>query len=452
MERPRLGRIPGRRHGLLQPEPSAIPLVGKTQTRSSVRSWFQAAAATRPRFARPRFDRVLPILCLLAACTAGLGLILTKPFPSAFDELEHVSYAAFLQETGRLLPHFDVQRTLSRESMAVWDDRANYLGHPSPFYLLESLLLDRTLPPDRAVLPLRLASGGLVLAGLVAALWAGHRVFSRDIAALGVFCLALAFCPKLLAVSGQVTNDTLGFMGGAFAYAGATMTGRRNWPALGAVAGGLILAMWSKPNAGLAIGAWLGIAALLQSSYRRELLAALAGGVVIGSVPYWLIILDYGKLVPVTVEQFGQVRQLADFASYWPAFLLTIGYTWSFSQTGTWPMPDVSSIVASGLFWVMMGCAAFGGMLARGRGWAPRDAIAIAAPIAFALVLLVHLWFSATKLAHSLPAASFRYYLPLWPALVHALAYATGSARLPWQRIGVAAATLSALAAGWIIP
>src|SRR3954462_2758203 len=57
--------------------------------------------------------RAVPIVCLLLFSGACLERIATTRFPAAFDELEHVSYAAYLQETGRLQPRFEEQRTLS---------------------------------------------------------------------------------------------------------------------------------------------------------------------------------------------------------------------------------------------------------------------------------------------------------------------------------------------------
>jgi hypothetical protein len=392
----------------------------------------------------------IPLLCFLTSCVIGLNLIVTKAYPSAFDELEHISYVAFLQETGRLLPKFEEQRTLLVEDMRHWSDRPNYLGHPSPFYVFESFFLDRTLAPDRAILLPRLTSAGLLFAGVALALGAGWRHFRQNRVALAVFCLVLALCPKLLAVSGQVTNDSLAFLGGALGYWGPTMGERRRWSGLAGAALGLAFALWAKPTAGLAVGAFLGAFALLRASGRSGLLLALAGGLAVGAIPYWFIVKDYGAVVPVTVEQFGNVQQLDSFASYLPAFLLTVGATWSFFQTGPWPITGAGRLAAAGLFWVTIACTALGGVMARRRGWKARDAIAAAAPVAFAVVLPIHLWFSITKLGYSLPAASFRYYLPLWPPLAHALAYGIATARIRSHRLFITWVSIAALVIGWI--
>jgi hypothetical protein len=167
----------------------------------------------------------------------------------------------------------------------------------------------------------------------------------QDRAALLVFCVAIALCPKLLAISGQVTNDALAFVGGALAYWGASTEERRRWFTLASIALGLTIALWSKPNAGLAVGAWLGVFALLRTRRCTGLWLALACGAALGIIPYYFIIRDYSILVPVTAEQFGNVRQLDGFASYLPAFLLNIGYLVLFSD---WNLADLERIELSG--------------------------------------------------------------------------------------------------------
>lgn len=51
--------------------------------------------------------RAVPIACLLLFSGLALQSSGMTGFPGAFDELEHISYAAHLQETGRLLPRFE---------------------------------------------------------------------------------------------------------------------------------------------------------------------------------------------------------------------------------------------------------------------------------------------------------------------------------------------------------
>ena len=399
---------------------------------------------------QPRPRPAIPVSAFAAFAALALLLVATKHYPSGFDELEHVAYVAYLQETHEWHPMFEAMLDLPVDSLTHWDTRPNYLGHPGPFYWYETLFLDRTLPLGAAILRVRLASAALAATGVAFALWAGWRVFGRDRVALLVFSALVALSPKLLATTGQVTNDALAILAGGLGYWGANTEARRRGPGLLACGLGLLLALWAKPNAALAVGAVLGFYALLRLRQRPALVAVLAVAGVVGSVPYWFIFAKYGALVPLTVEQFGNVRSVPGLA-YIPAFLFTVGYTFCFDQTGTWPIPGAGAVIAAALVWALLGAVVLCGVLAmRDRARAGR-LVAIAGPLAFLAVLPIHLWFSATKLGGSLPAASFRYYLPIWPFMAHAVAFGVASGGT-WVRWGITGIAGAALVAGWASP
>jgi hypothetical protein len=403
-------------------------------------------------------NRAMAGLAFALYVAVGLLLVFTKRYPSAFDELEHVAYAVFLQETHEWRPMFESMRDLPWDSLTRWDTRPNYLGHPSPFYWYETLFLDRTLPLGQAVVWLRLGSAGLVGVGVALALRAGAGAFARDRLGLAVFCALVALCPKLLAVTGQVTNDALACLAGGVAYWAALSTRR----GAGQVGMGLamVLALWAKPNAGLAVGAALGLYALMRWRARPWLIPVLAAGAVLGAVPTAFIVAKYGALVPMTVEQFGGVHQIPGIAAYLPAFLFNLAYTFCFDQTGAWPIPGPGAVLAVALVWGLLAAVALGGALAwrarhaEGQAGEPAGVarvVATVAPLAFLAVLPIHFWFSATRLGGSLPAASFRYYLPIWPFLAHAVGSAVALTGAPLRRI-VAALAFTTLAVTWLSP
>lgn len=388
----------------------------------------------------------VPLLLFVAI---AVNLINTTNFPAP-DELEHVSYAAHLQETGRTLPRFKEQNTLSSDDLRQWEARPNYIGHPSPYYVFISWFLTRSPSPQHAVLVPRLASLGLLLVGLTVALWAGMRVFKQDKLALAVFCIGLTFCPELLSISRQVTNDSLAFLGGALAYWGAYTPGRRRWSSDAGVALGLMLALWAKPNAGLEVGLFLAVVIALQQPRSSRLVAWITIGGLVGSLPYILIVLDHATIIPVTAEDVRSVRHMQSFADYFPAFVFNVGYTWGFISIPTWPV-TMDGILISAAFWMTMGFAVLGAWPARLPLSARHTHLAAAGATAFALVLPIHLWFASANLGYSVPAASFRYYLPLWPALIHAFACAVQDASEPWRRTTAACVGGTALAFGWVL-
>ncbi len=97
-----------------------------------------------------------------------------------------------------------------------------------------------------------------------------------------------------------------------------------------------------------------------------------------------------------------------------------------------------------------MAGAVLGVWPARQHSSDPCATVAVAAVMTFLLVLPMHLWFASTRLGYSIPAASFRYYLPLWPALIHALAYAVSTAAKSSRRVSLAFLSAAALGLGWI--
>lgn len=216
----------------------------------------------------------------------------------------------------------------SPTDLEQWDTRPNYIGHPSAYYLFIGNFLDRSLAPERAVLLPRLASLGLLSAGLMLALVTGVRSFEQDRMALAVFCIGLLLCPEILSITKQVTNDSLAVLGGALAYWGAGAQDRLRWRSSVGVAMGLVCALWAKPNAGLEIGVFLAALLALRGAGHIGLLAPAVAGSLIGSLPYLLIVRDYGAVVPVTAEGVWEVRHMADFKEYVPVFFSNIGYTW----------------------------------------------------------------------------------------------------------------------------
>lgn len=355
-------------------------------------------------------------------------------------------------------------RTLAAEDLTRWNPAPNYLPHPSPYYLYIAPFLDRTLPVHRAILLPRLASVALVTLGVAFVLLAANRHLPRslpgkreadpaDPLALLVFCLLVALCPKLLAVAGQVTNDALALLAGGLAYWGTCIIDRRLWPARAALALAMLFALWAKPNAAIAIGAFLGVYGLLRLRSLPTLLPPLLVGCLIGIIPYIFMLRQHGSITPMSVEQLGGVHQLGSFAAYIPAFLVNVAFTWCYAQTGTWPMTSIAGDVAVLLLWLLLACTIVGARLAfRHPDATPSRAIAIAAPIAVLIVLPIHLWFSATQLGFSIPAASFRYYLPIWPALAHSIAWAVARAPQAWQRRSIATLAIATLVIGWLSP
>ena len=395
--------------------------------------------------------RRLVAASFLVFLLAGAWFLRAAPWPAPFDELQHVSLAASAQETGSLRPRIEAQRVLDPTDLSRWlMADPNYMGHPLPYYALVGLVLDRSLPPREAVRAPRLLSFALVAAaaglGLLAALRllaiaplariAGAPEARMPGAPLALaFACLLALAPLRLQVGAQVNNDALAMLGGAMVLLGLTRRG--GWHGALLVAG-ILCAMWSKPSAGLLVGGFAGIAALLLRDPRTLALVIAAG--LAGLLPYLDLLARYGTLVPITYETLsGEATRPMSPLAYLDRFARQFLVTWSVALTGN----RLVNAAAAALF----ALALAGGVIAARRLRHPpadrADLLATAAIATFASVLAVHLIYGALSLGGSLGAASIRYYLPVWPMLVLAMAVAV--AALP-RGLGLAALAVALVA------
>ncbi len=400
------------------------------------------AAATWPARShsgrRWRFGGPVGLLAFLLFLGLALAGVLRQPVPGPHDEWQHLSYAGAVQAGAGLRPRFETQYQLDENDLGRVTGALNYIGHPAPYYAYVALFLDRTLPAGRAVLLPRLASLALFAAAIGLVLAAGRRWFGDDPLAWLCFCGLVVLCPKQLLTAQQVTNDALAALGGGLAYWGAARLGRAPGGAA-AIGLGLLLALWAKLNAGLVIGLWAGCLLLYLRSWRLFASLALAG--LAGALPYADILVRYGRLVPVTWESVtGFTHRPLPLAEGLGLFLGQYPLGWSVEET-----PGPLLMVA---FLALLGAMLGGAWLGWRRRGELAGLVALGAGIAFVLGTLVQLGFTLTVLGGSRGGAAFRYVLPLWPMLAHAVALLARQTARPWLPAGLLALVLFASIGG----
>src|ERR1700730_9503368 len=128
------------------------------------------------------------VLFVVAATLSGIR----KDVTFGFDEVAHASYVAHLQHSGETWPAFEDMRMLDPSSFGFTGE-ANYLDHPSPYYVLlarigptleghpEAILFDRLIN----VLLVAIGLAALMAVGLVAKL-AGLSLYLDIVSILGI--------------------------------------------------------------------------------------------------------------------------------------------------------------------------------------------------------------------------------------------------------------------------
>src|SRR5215218_4409832 len=194
----------------------------------------------------PSVSTVAAAFVVLAHLLIALATAWHAPFPTEFDELQHLSVVRAQREAPSLFPDHRTERILSLPSLAAWTDKPNYIPHPPLYYLALAPLSGAPAP---SVLTLRLANAAMSAAALCLVLVAGWRLFPTD-AGRVVFALMAAAFPKAAVIGGMINNDNLAMLAAALVFAG--LAGARGGVVL--LAAGLALAGWSKLTAIVALG------------------------------------------------------------------------------------------------------------------------------------------------------------------------------------------------------
>jgi hypothetical protein len=246
---------------------------------------------------------------LLFVVAATLSAI-RKDVTLGFDEVAHASYVAHLQHSGETWPAFEAMRMLDPSSFGFTSE-ANYLDHPSPYYLLLAHIGPTLEGHPEAILFDRLFNVLLVAIGL-AALMAVGLVTKLPRLTLYAYIVPIAAIPVLAPLAGAINNDNAAFAGGGIATLAALQllnTESRAW--LIAALGGVILASWAKFTALLLVGGLVG-GVLLWLLWRGRLPSRWVGLIVIAALlavaPYVALFVQYGSPTPRTPGQIAMIK------------------------------------------------------------------------------------------------------------------------------------------------
>jgi hypothetical protein len=253
--------------------------------------------------------RVCAFVLLLFIVAATVSAV-RKDVTRGFDEVAHASYIAHLQHSGETWPAFADMRMLDPSTFRFTGE-ANYLDHPSPYYLLLAPLGPDLEGHPEAILAHRLFNVAFAAIGL-AALMAIGLVARLPRLTLYAYIVPLACIPVLAPLAGAINNDNAAFAGGAIATLAALQllaTGSR--ASLLAALGGVIVASWAKFT-GLLLAGGLVAGVLLWLLWRGRLhsrwIMPVAIAALLASAPYVALLAQYGSPTPRTAGEIAMIK------------------------------------------------------------------------------------------------------------------------------------------------
>jgi hypothetical protein len=377
------------------------------------------------------------LLAAIAFHAACIALVITfVPFPSAFDELQHLSFVRWIERHPELFPHYEAMRVLTPD-LRRWAG-ATWLPHPSPYYFLMAAL-DQA---SGSILGLRLANAVLSLGAVAALLATGFRELRTD-GERTVYAVALVAFPKLAVVGGMINNDNLTLAVAAFGL--FALLRWRDRPGDWTIAIALAVAGWTKLTALLMLGFALGFLALqLRPRGLRPYASAAIGGA-LGALPTLVNLARYGAPLWHGMAQYTPPAQRVhlDFGGYAALFSREMVDSWAALQpSNPFCLLGAAVVLAAGVVL----CA---------TRWR-RDPAPVALVLATVPAVMLHLWFGWQAYLRDgfLHEAQTRYYYVVWPGFALAAAILWGAWRGPARTTltGVTAASLFAGTAAFCIP
>lgn len=359
-------------------------------------------------------DVTIFLVAIVAIFATGAALTLLHiPFPSQFDELQHVSFIVALREAPTLFPTYGTYEVLTPD-LRTWSDAINYIAHPPLYYLLLAPLGDN-------ILVLRAINLAMAVAGFALCAQAGVSLLATRMQRIAYLLVLFAFSKPML-IAGMINNDNLVLLETGLLF--WLIAGERRRPFAMAIL--LALLGWTKFNAFVGLVTMVGLLQIGAIWRRQESLFGkssllLAGGVAIGAVPTIANLMRLGALAYVPVH-FLYVEPSARpgfaFPEFAAAFFHQIGNKFLFADGAADMLPAL--IVAA----MLGGAAIFDRTNPRAR------TIAVCAWLATLLFAAIHLrygWNSFRTLG-SMSDAQSRYYVMLWPGF--ALAAVMGASAL----------------------
>jgi hypothetical protein len=413
---------------------------------------------SRPAGARAFADR-LTWIALLIFTGRCLVVAWLAPFPNAYDEQAHFSFARHVLESAEAWPRLADLRLVDPAAPERWTGQPNYLNHPPVFY---ALLAAAAAPFSRSASDLiRLwRLGNVALAALAVALILRlGREAGWCAPAQAAFAALIAFNPTLPVLGGIVSNDNFALLGGALTCLGSfrLLAGGRSGAVWLAAAAGVLIAGLAKLTALLLCGllyggviAWLVAAEGLLVLRSR---AAMAGLIVaaVAVVPYLLLIVEHGSPAPFTAGQAAFLeRRLAEMPEWRAARLSFWPYLGHFlrSLLVYWPPLTPTTPAQVALLALPAACLGIGllggiGALRAAAGGAddPHARLVACGILAIGAVLAIHFGFTYARHQETgwLRGVYPRYYFPLLAILPAACAWLIERCRAPRRRVALAA-------------
>lgn len=197
-------------------------------------------------------------VCMLLYCVLQIGYYILYVGHTP-DEMRHMAYIAYLEESGKIIPDFSEMEYLTDTNPATFvQGSINQLGHPPFYYHVMRLCAPIEYLGNGEyyihALRLRVFSALFGMLAIAIVFYIGYRKISKDLPVLHLLYTAIIVnVPMFLYNLSGVNNDTFALLGCSIFFLGFLILseGNRNYRTYWLIAIGFSLTILSKLTAGL---------------------------------------------------------------------------------------------------------------------------------------------------------------------------------------------------------
>lgn len=245
------------------------------------------------------------------------------------DEIQHISYIAYLEKTSKIIPEFKdmkvleyngkIETNLSNENKTdeyQFGDAFNYLGHPPLYYQIMRLSNAVKVSGDNVfvnVFKLRMFNMFISTFGMLITLYIGYSRIGRNIIFNLLYIAIVLSVPMLAYDSAGINNDTLAFVGVSVFILGLLRFSekKRNFPTYFILGLGIFLSFMAKLTAGSIITISLIIFMIFTIVKERSIRFLISKNFIL-TCPFYILTAIYYILVRLQTGSILPTYKLLD--------------------------------------------------------------------------------------------------------------------------------------------
>ncbi len=264
---------------------------------------------------------VRALYVIMICYTVFQGLFYMKYIQDTPDEIAHISYIAYLEESNKIIPDYKEMNLLNDKVSGSYFNKGtiNYLGHPPLYYQIMRLCRGITATDSGNFIihefRLRVFSFAIAMIGVLILFYIGYTRIDKKIPSLHMLYISIIIgVPMYVFNISGVNNDTLTLVASAIWFLGILRftEEKRDLGTYFLIAIGIVLATFGKLTAGLLLG-MASVLFIFWYMIKNKDIKVLLNKKFVLTLPIYIVVAVYFVYIYMKYGSFQPSLQVLDF-------------------------------------------------------------------------------------------------------------------------------------------